>query len=97
MERNPAGSLVPEPTTVSSAIWFHCAAVFPDGRTALAFSLVDPAIANARATSAANPGTFLPAMTPLSVRFVRIEVRCSSAHRQYDVPRISAQADRVYA
>jgi len=33
-------------------------------------------------------------MTVLSVRFLRIEIRCSSVHRQYDVLRISAQADR---
>src|SRR6266542_4556697 len=43
---------VPEPTTVSSAIWFHCATVFPGGSAAAASRVVPADAAKASATAA---------------------------------------------
>src|SRR6266566_3498742 len=58
----------PEPTTVSSAIWFHCSTVLPGGRAAEA---VRPVPGAAAATSAAAATTATNA--PPRNRFVYID------------------------
>src|SRR6266571_3680477 len=42
------------PTTVSSAILFHCSAVLPDGSVAAAFPAVPPATARSAATPSSS-------------------------------------------
>src|SRR4029453_7012139 len=57
----PSDWKAPEPTTVSSAILFHCATVFPGGNAAVASRVVpaDAATASATATITAARRTFV--------------------------------------